>query len=632
VGPATLIGGASVTQSSDQTSSVQSNSDLMTGFQIGEFAVRPREEHIDGPAGSIHLEPKVMQVLVALARRSGETVTRDQLLEEVWSGSVVGDEVLSRAISLLRSALGDERVNPHFIRTVPRRGYELIVPVEPLTDKSERQSRWPIYTIAVCTVIAVVSAGVFMSSKNPESTTVAVIPFSVSTAMGEDSLIGDGITDYLISALTRSKDLSIIARHSSFALRDSTMNVRDIGNMLGAELLVEGALSRTPSQILLTLSLVESATGTSLWTEQLTGSASDIADLQDDALSALSNALGQQLNIPPLKPIEREHSPDSQAYRSYLEARYQWSLRGNPRITRAIELLEQAIEQEPDFARAHLALAQSQAVAPFYSDALVPDGFAQARIQARTAVALEPALSAEVDALEGFMLMTEMRWDEAFEKLDQSLKNNPRNALAHFWQSMLLSKFGRFAAALKHIQNSADLDPMSAVINDRLALAYLWMNQNDKAGAQYQRALSLGFLESTQPKPQILFALRQGRYEDIERALIGLGSSPEWVHAFGAGLREPNSRPAGSLIIDAAIAAGEIPRTYWFGIWVLFGDADRAFRDFDTGYKSQDIEFLWAEESDFLRRDPRFDGLLERVSMPPPALSDEPGRPRSVSE
>ena len=604
----------------------------MTGFRIGEFTVRPREEHIDGPNGAIHLEPKVMQVLVALARQAGETVTRDQLLEDVWAGSVVGDEVLSRAVSLLRTALGDERVNPHFIRTVPRRGYELIVPVTPLIPENNRQSRWPIYIVAACAMLALFSAILFVNAKNPESITIAVIPFSVSTSMGEDSLIGDGLTDYLISALTRSQDLSIIARHSSFALRDTTMDVRDIGDMLDADYLVEGALSRTPTQVLLTLSLVESDTGTNLWTDQLTGSAADISDLQDETLSALSGALERALEIRPIKPVIRERSPDSQAYRSYLEARYQWSLRGNRRMLRAIELLEQAIEQEPDFARAHLALAQSLALAPFYSSASVPEGFAAARKQAKTAVALDSKLIADVDALEGYMLMSEMRWDEAYQKLDASLQANPNSALAHYWYSMLLSKFGRFEQALEHIQTSAGLDPLSAVINDRLALAYLWMNQNDKAGAQFQLASSLGFLETTQPKPQILYALRQGRYEDIERALIRLGNAPVWVEAFCTGLREPATRPAGSQIIDSAIAAGKTDRTYWFGIWIFMADADRAFRDFDAGYKSQDIELLWAQESAFLRQDPRFGSLLESVNMQAPSLTEEPGKPRRASE
>ena len=104
-------------------------SNLLDGFTVGDFQVFPREEKIVGGDSSHHVEPKVMQVLVTLASNAGHTVSRDQILEEVWSDAVVGDEVLSRAISLLRGYFGDERTSPRYIRTVPRKGYELIAEV-----------------------------------------------------------------------------------------------------------------------------------------------------------------------------------------------------------------------------------------------------------------------------------------------------------------------------------------------------------------------------------------------------------------------------------------------------------------------------------------------------------------------
>ena len=107
-------------------------STLSHGFTLGQYHVRPRQEQIQGPEQTYHLEPKVMQVLVTLAEHAQRPVSRDQLLETVWAGTVVGDEVVSRAISLLRGYLQDERKNPRFIRTIPKTGYELIQPVFPL--------------------------------------------------------------------------------------------------------------------------------------------------------------------------------------------------------------------------------------------------------------------------------------------------------------------------------------------------------------------------------------------------------------------------------------------------------------------------------------------------------------------
>jgi DNA-binding winged helix-turn-helix (wHTH) protein/TolB-like protein len=610
-------------QKADLTTTPATAKDLMQGFRVGDFDVYPREERIIGPDGEIHLEPKVMQVLIMLAGHAGEPVTREQLLNEVWSDTIVGDEVLSRAISLLRSALRDERTNPRYIRTLPRRGYELILRPQLFSDAPEPENRRPCYLLAAVTALAVIIGGWMFTGQQAAPIAVAVIPFTTSSSDTDEALLGDSLADYLISALTRSPQLGIVSRHSSFALRDSTMDVRDIGDLLDADYLVEGALSRQRDKVMLTLSLVAADTGNSLWTEQLRGSAGNIEALQDKALSALSASLRQHLKIKALAPQERKRSPDSDAYRSYLEARYQWSLRGEPRIARAIELLQQAIAQQPDFARAHLALAQSEAVAPLYdsndnSNESVAAGFSRARASAALALELDPALNAEVAALEGCMAMYEMRWDQAQLLLEASLAEDPNNPLAHYWYSFLLSRFGDFDRALQHIQISARLDPLSAAINNRLALAYLWMNQNENAGRQFQIASSLGFVETIQVKPFLLYALRQRRYQDIERSLLALGNSPVWVSAFIQALSDSEQRPAAAGIIDQAIAAGEIDRNFWFGIWIFLQDPDRAVRDFDSGYKSQDIELLWADESEFLRQDPRFDALLAQVNLAPP--------------
>jgi TolB-like protein len=556
-----------------------------------------------------------MQVLVALARRAGHPVTRDELLNEVWSDTVVGDEVLSRAISLLRTALGDERTNPRFIRTLPRLGYELVAAVEPLTPPATPKRRLVLLFAAAGLLIAVVVAALLVSNRERSPITVAVIPFTSPNMGSNGALLAEALADSLISAMTRSPELAVKSRHSSFLIRDTAMDVQDIGDRLDADYLIEGVLNPDPDGVRLTLSLVDSDSGQSLWTDQIKGSADAAADLQERSLAALSTTLVQRFGIAALHDQTDAVAPNTEAYRRYLEARYQWSLRGEQRIRRAIALLEEAIELEPSFARAHLALAQSLAVEPFYTDMPVPPSFALARAQSDIARDLDPALGPEADALEGFMLISEQRWDEAHDTLAASLAAEPQNPLAHYWQSRLLSKLGRYEAALEEIQTSARLDPLSAVINDRLAIAYLFVNRNADAERQYAVAAELGFLESTQVKPYVWLAVRQRRFGDIESTLLKIGSSPTWVHAFVTALEDPASREEASLTIDDAISNGEIDRAYWFGIWVLLGDADRAVRDFDHGYKTQDIELLWAKESAFLRADPRFPDLLERVNL-----------------
>jgi tetratricopeptide (TPR) repeat protein len=213
------------------------------------------------------------------------------------------------------------------------------------------------------------------------------------------------------------------------------------------------------------------------------------------------------------------------------------------------------------------------------------------------------------------MFMEEHRWTESEQHLQQALKQDPDNALAHYWYSYLLSIFGDYQQALVEMQRAAALDPWSAVVNDRLALAYLWVGDLAGATRQYQIATDLGYLESNQVSPAVLYAVRRQDWEAIRTLLLRLGNDPGWVEAFVTGLADPALRPASAGIIDQAMAEGQIDRRFWFGIWVLLKDSDRAFRDFNAQPKSQDIELLWARDSAFLRQDPRFEDLVHSVGL-----------------
>ena len=210
-------------------------SSLSHGFVLGPYLVRPRQEQIQGPERTHHVEPKVMQVLVALAENAQRPVSRDQLLETVWAGTVVGDEVVSRAISLLRGYLQDERKNPRFIRTIPKTGYELIHPVLPL--ESEAPGKLPAegtpkpaiqdaaaeahlpnasaygkrslrrWAAGLALVLAMIAAWSLLSTREATTApaTVAVLPFKLNGDADGLPYIREGLADYLINRLIQSR-------------------------------------------------------------------------------------------------------------------------------------------------------------------------------------------------------------------------------------------------------------------------------------------------------------------------------------------------------------------------------------------------------------------------------------------
>jgi DNA-binding winged helix-turn-helix (wHTH) protein/TolB-like protein len=641
--------------------------------------VLPRQEQIQGPEQTYHLEPKVMQVLVVLAEHAQQPVTRDMLLDTVWAGTVVGDEVVSRAISLLRGYLGDERTNPRYIRTIPKTGYELIHPIAPLLPdlaaadeprggletatyapesraastqrletpaqdaplprnspsdpgissphaRSTHRAGEPQYRLRpgrraywIWAVVPILLVSIFALSRlrdEPETATVAVLPFNINGDASELSYIREGLADYLINQLSQASNLRVVAKRSSFANFDATIDARGLGSMLGADYIIDGTLDGAQGeQLTATVYLVDTRSGTNRAARRVAWAEADIPGLQHALFDSALAALGKVLRVRFDEQLRPPKPANPAAYRAYLEAKYQWSLRGDARIRRAIGLLQDAIRLEPTFAEAHLALAQALAIEPLYTDRSVAAGFAAARTYAARAQSLEPTFKPDVDALEGYMLKQEWRWPEALNSLQGALEADPDNLMANYWYSMLLSTLGRYQEALKYIEAAHRQDPISPFLNDRLAVANLWLGNMEAAAERYEIATRLGYLESIQPKSLFVFLHRTARFDQLRLLLLRQGYSADWVTPFVEALRQPEQRDAATPVLEAAMTRGEIPEDLRFGIWAFLGDAGRAIAAFQIDPKTPDIEYLWARDSGFLRKHPDFPGLLEKLNL-----------------
>ena len=225
---------------------------LESGFRLGPWDVRPMLGTLSGPGGTLHLEPKVMNVLVCLAELAGEVVTHDQFIARVWRGRIVSDEVLSRCISLLRTRLGDDPREPRFIQTLPKIGYRLLTPVEPLAAPSAQPAETPRLTEAPQPVAAVDAkapvaaaplrlrlvagwtilgllllgaAGYLYLDRSPRRAappvagepTIAVLPFVNRSDDKENEYFSDGLTEEIIDRLANVPGLQVVASTTAFA-------------------------------------------------------------------------------------------------------------------------------------------------------------------------------------------------------------------------------------------------------------------------------------------------------------------------------------------------------------------------------------------------------------------------------
>jgi len=449
-----------------------------------------------------------------------------------------------------------------------------------------------------------------------ETATVAVLPFNINGDVAELSYVREGLADYLINQLSQASNLQVVAKRSSFANFDATIDARGLGSMLGADYIIDGTLEGVAGQQLTaTVYLVDTDSGTNRAARQVVWAGTDIPGLQhalfDSAVASLHKVLRVRFDKQPHMP----GPVNPAAYRAYLEAKYQWSLRGEARIRRAIGLLQEAIGIEPRFAEAHLALGQALAIEPLYTDRSVSAAFTAARSYAAQAEALDPIFKPDVDALEGYMLKQEWRWPEALARLERALQADPDNLMANYWYSILLSTLGRFEEALTYIEVAHRQDPVSPFLNDRLAVANVWLGNMEAAAARYELAASLGYLESVQPKSLFVFLQRTGQFDQLRQLLLRQGYGADWVVPFIEALRDPAQRDKATEVLEAAIARAEVPEHLRFGVWAFLGDAQRALASFQLDPKTPDIEYLWAPESRFLREHPDFPALLQQLNL-----------------
>ncbi len=296
-------------------------------FVLGGLEVRPRSHELVAGGKAEVLEPRIMQVLVALARRRGQVVTRDELTWSCWGGRIVGEDAIYRCIQAIR-----QRAQAHggfAVATVSRVGYRL--------DESA------------------------LPFAKPALPTLAVLAFD--NLSGDPGMVwfSDGLSVEILQTVTTSAELRVIGHGSSFQFRGADKAARKVGAALGATHVLDGAVRRAGSRVRISAHLVECAFGVSLWSQTFERDLSDVFALQDEIAAAVAEAL--KLAFAPTRTAK---AIDPEVYELYLRALdplggFAGSLDERLHL-RAIALLEQATARAPHFARAWAELAMRRAV------------------------------------------------------------------------------------------------------------------------------------------------------------------------------------------------------------------------------------------------------------------------------
>ena len=318
------------------------------------------------------LGSRALEILAFLLRHAGETVGRDALMDAVWPGRVVEEHNISVHLSALRRALGEDATGGRFIQTDPGRGYRFVAPIVPAGDQP-RPAETP----------RPAAAG--------EKPSIAALPFDNMSADPTQAFFADGMVEDIITELSRSRSLFVVARNSSFTYRGKTMDIRQIAAELGVRYVLEGSVRRSASRVRVTAQLIEAETGGHIWAERYDRDINDMFAVQDDITRSVVMAIEPAVHEAEQHHANRVLPENLGAWEAFHRGMWFLEQVDPDSNDQARTFFERAIALDPRFAPPHAWLVQVwlNARHVFYNHG-DEDLAALARRAAQRALALDP--------------------------------------------------------------------------------------------------------------------------------------------------------------------------------------------------------------------------------------------------
>jgi TolB-like protein len=411
------------------------------------------------------VEPQVFKLLQYLIDNRERLVGKDELIEIIWQGRSVTDSSLSTAIKLARQAVGDNGRRQDFIRTVPRRGFRFVGQIESRQAPDARAS---------------------------EQISIAVLPFINMSNDSEQEFFADGITDDLITHLSKLDGLLVISRNSVFTYKGRTAKARQIAHDLSVKYVLEGSIRRAGGQIRINVQLIDAERDVHVWADIFDGAAEDVFSLHDDVMGRIVSALEITLS-----PEERAHladppTSDPAAYEFYLRAREAHYTHLAPPLQEALGLYRKAQNLDPAFADAYAGEAAACAWVMRYNlfQVLMP---LPARQQAEEAISA--ALAADPGNVGALCARSSIQTtigshDEAILTARQAVGRNPNDAASRHTLAEALAVSGDIAGARAETEIALKLDPKPSTHDAfRVGQIFLFDRQYDRALEYFEDAI-----------------------------------------------------------------------------------------------------------------------------------------------
>ena len=451
-------------------------------------------------------------------------------------------------------------------------------------------------------------------------TSVAVLPFENMSDDPEMEYLSDGTAQSIIYGLSKLPGVKVISFSSVLPYKGHPPDARRVAHDLGVRAVLLGRLNQQGDNLLVNVELVDTMDNSVLWGEQFSQKVTELLDLQDKIAMEISDNLRWQLTGEEESMVTKRYTENTEAYRSYLEGRYWWNKRTEEGFEKALDLFNEAVDQDPDYALAYGGLADTYLLLAVYYHRPPEDAFAQARASAQRALEIDDDLAEAFASLGYIKMLYDWDWAAAEAEFKRAIELNPNYATTHHWYGNLLNIQRRLDEGLEEMKKAQTLDPLSPEINRSVGEALYYRGHYDEALEELRRTLEMDPNLIGTNNILTLTYWAKGMYEEA------IAQSEKWASIDPSAasvapvvfrsLSSGNRAEALEAIRDSSQLA-----TFWkAAYYALVGERDSALEWIAQAINERDPLSPWfniGPPFDPLRDDPRFDDLLRRMNLEP---------------
>ncbi len=462
-----------------------------------------------------------------------------------------------------------------------------------------------------------------ISAESLPKNRIAVLPFVNLSADRADEFFSDGMTEEVISSVSKTPGIRVIARTSVMRYKRTDKRIAEIAKELNVGNVLEGSVRMVGGRVRVSVQLVEASNEEQTWSQEYDRDLKDVLSIQSDIASRVAEALSARVLA---APAVTEPKANPAAYVDYLRGRQAWNKKTEEALKQAVGFFERAIHVDGNYAKAYAGLADCYATLALLEFSPPNEAYPRAKEAVGKALSLDPLLSESHTSLGLIRFMYDWDWKGAEEEFREAVRLNPSYATAHQYYADFLKAMGRFDEALSEVARALELDPLNLSINTGVGHVLYLSRQYDRAIEQYKRTVDL---DPSFTPTHIWFGrpyLEKGMYSEaiseLETAVRLSGDGTLALAMLGHGLASAGKKNDALAVLERLLERSKtryVP-SYWVAvIYNGFRDRENVIAWLRKAFEERSSWLVWSNVEprfDWIRGDPEFASLMSAMRFP----------------